>query len=203
MTPETKQLSEVLRALVTTFIDHPACLEINAEEFTGAVYWSLRGNADDHGKLVGKGGSHVKAMTFLVAQFGVARGEIHAFKLLEPTVGVRRPATPPKTAQSFDEEPARKILERVIGALAVGEYVVSTSYESGKYVSQANRSGSNEAMPLSYVFQIAVRDDTDYRSLTVPPDVVDGATVVGALGTLYRASANKEGVKFQLEVIRP
>lgn len=180
---------ELLRDLVETYIDHPEELRIATEAFPGAIYFKLQGHADDYGKLVGKGGAHIGAMNVIVRLMGDAVGMLYSFKLEEPEAGERRPLRPLMLARTFDPEPSRQLLDRLIAALPVGDFVVN--------VEQTCRA------PLSYTFTIGVRAAEDYALMTVAPgDAKPQMTLVGAIGTLFRAAANKAGVKFQITVAK-
>lgn len=192
MTTETLRLHELLRDLVASYTDHTHALELAAKEVPGAVYWTLRGHADDYGKLVGKSGAHVKALGYLVTALGVADGELFTFKLLEPEPAPRRPSSPVKEATKYDPKPAGELLTRLLGELGIGQYAVTG-------ITDASR------VPIFVTYEIAVRDAEDYSALTVGPTEGEyvGQTLIGALGTLFRARANRDGVRFQLNVIKP
>lgn len=190
MTTQTEQINDLLRELVETFIDHAHALSISAKEVPGAVYWTMQGHADDYGKLVGKKGAHVDAMTLLVSSLGTAADQLFTFKLLEPEPAPRRPASPTKTAAHYDPVPARDLLCRILDNLGLGQFAVSYKVEKDAQI--------------SVLFEIAVRTDEDYRALTVAPEnSPKGLSVIAALGTLFRAHANKRGIRTQLEVLRP
>ncbi len=190
MTTQTEQLNDLLRELVESFIDHAHALSISAKEVPGAVYWTMQGHADDYGKLVGKKGAHVNALTLLVSALGTAADQLFTFKLLEPEPAPRRPASPPKTASSYDPRPARDLLCRILENLGLGQFCVESKIDKGAQI--------------SVTFEIAVRTDEDYRALTVAPgNTPDALSIIVALGTLFRAHANKGGIRTQLEVLRP
>jgi predicted RNA-binding protein YlqC (UPF0109 family) len=192
MTTQTEQINDLLRALVETFIDHAHALSISAKEVPGAVYWTMQGHADDYGKLVGKKGAHVNALTLLVASLGTAADQLFTFKLLEPEPAPRRAASPPKQATHYDPRPARELLCRILENLGLGQFAVEAKpTPSGK-------------TPIEVLFEISVRTEEDYRALTVAADnSSEGLSVIAALGTLFRAHANKGGIRTQLEVLRP
>lgn len=190
MTTQTEQINDLLRELVETFIDHPHALALTPKEVPGATYWTMQGHADDYGKLVGKKGAHVDALTLLVSSLGEAADQLFTFKLLEPEPAPRRAASPPKQAEHYDPRPARDLLCRILENLGLGQFAVEAKI--------------TKAGQIEVLFEITVRTDEDYRALTVAPDnSPKGLSVIAALGTLYRAHANKGGIRTQLEVLRP
>jgi drug/metabolite transporter (DMT)-like permease len=63
--------------------------------------------------------------------------------------------------------------------------------------------GEIETLVASFIFtfQILTRTVEDYNTLTVATEKADQPmTIIGAIGTLFRAYANREGVSFDLEV---
>lgn len=176
---------DLVRDLVLTYIDHPDDLTVETKEVPGALYFKVKGHADDYGKLVGKGGAHVTSLKIIVSLMGEAVGMLYSFKLDEPDPGERRPMRAMAYAKTFDPEPSRELLDRLMAALPVGDFVVD--------VKQTGRG------PLAFTFTISVRDAADYMLMTVAPeDMNPRITAVGAIGTLFRAAANKAGVKFQI-----
>lgn len=191
MTTQTEQISDLLRELVETFIDHANSLAIDHKCVPGATYWTMQGHADDYGKLVGKKGAHVNALTLLVSAMGTAADQLFTFKLLDPEPAPRRASSPPKQADHYDPRPARDLLCRILENLGIGQFAVDDIMPPGR-------------MPIEVMFRIAVRTDEDYRALTVAPDnSPKGLSVIAALGTIWRAMANKHGIRTQLEVLGP
>jgi predicted RNA-binding protein YlqC (UPF0109 family) len=187
MTTATSTINDLIRDLAISFIDHPETLELSVKEHPGACYWAMRGHADDQPKLVGKRGAHVQALGFLVKALGQSNDSLYTFKLLEPEPAPRRDTSPPKLASDYDMRPMRDLLCRVLENLGIGDFKVEGVFSPG--------------MPISILFNIRTRTPEDYATLTVAPD--GGLTIVGALGTLFRASANRDGVRINLEVLRP
>jgi predicted RNA-binding protein YlqC (UPF0109 family) len=188
MTTATETISDLLRDLATAFIDHPEKLDVSFKEFPGACNWSMRGHADDQPKLVGKRGAHIQALAFIVKALGLTNDSLYKLKLLEPEPDARRDASPPRLASDYDPRAMRDLLCRVLENLGIGEFKVEAVTSPG--------------MPIAVLFNIHTRTAEDYTALTVAPEV-GGLTVVGALGTLFRAHANKVGVRINLEVLRP
>lgn len=188
MTNQTETNADLLRDLLTAFIDYPDELAIEPKDFRDAVYWSVQGHTDDHPKLVGKGGAHVKAIKYLLLRMGTAVDTVYSFELLDPEPGRRRQESPQKNAESYDPTPACDLLIRLLEGLGIGQYAVESKQDA------------TAINPLRYEFNILVRDREDYLLLTAYEKDRDGQTIISALGTLFRAIANRDGVRIQLEV---
>ena len=141
---------------------------------------------------MGKGGAHFDALKTLIVAFGEARDEYHALNRLQEPEGARR-RVPAKVIApgDYDPRPARDLLCRALENL-VGDFVVTATV----------RPNHDPALSfkLFVTLTITVRTEDDYAELTVPKN---DKTVVGALGALFRARANREGVAMQIEVARP
>lgn len=183
---------QVLRDLVAAFTIHPEAIQIDAMP---GGQWVMKGaRHEDEPVLVGKHGSHVRALSFLMRAIGEARGESYSLKLItthEPRGG--RMAKK-KVADNHDPAPAAELLGRILAELSIGDFMVETEPgEAGEL--------------LAFNLTIRVRQFADYNALTVAPGspspvVVTSETLVGALGTLFRAIAKKIGVRYDLVVAR-
>lgn len=179
---------ELLRDLVHAFTMHPEALQLEAQHTTGAALWIMKGHKDDERFLVGSGGSHVRALSFLVRCIGLARREQYTFKLITIQAPRKRPPMDPNDAITHDPEPTRALLERILQELSIGSFSVDVG------------PGVGPRAALTYVFTIRVKDGADYNALTVAPFPESTETIVGALGTLFRAIAKKNGVRFDIAV---
>lgn len=194
-TTETNQTKTVLRDLVARFTEHPEALEITAQvappdeqTHNWSCFWMMKGHPEDESKLVGKDGAHVRALEFLVSRFGVARLEVHTFRLITKRKPEPRPQAVPNTAMSYDPQPTADLLSRILAELDLGEFLVRVG------------PGSGARNKLTFLFEILVRDGLDQRILTVRADPNADETIVGAIGTLFRAIAQKDGVRFDIKV---
>jgi predicted RNA-binding protein YlqC (UPF0109 family) len=192
MTTETEKLSDLLRDLVSSYVDHGSEIEIEAVEHPGAVYWSIRGHAEDYGKLVGKGGAHFEALRTLIAAIGEAREELHVLnRFKEPEAARRRRPSDAEYAETYDPRPARDLLCRVLEPL-VGDFNVEATVRPNR--------DPRIPFPLFLTLTVTVRTEEDYAELAAPKQ---GVTLVGALGALFRARANRDGIGIQIDVARP
>lgn len=192
MNAETEKLHDLLRELVSSYVDHEDELAIDAREHPGAVYWSIRGHAEDYGKLVGKQGAHFEALRTLIAAIGEAREELHVLnRFEEPEAARRRRPSDAEPAETYDPRPARDLLCRVLEPL-VGDFKVEATVKPNR--------DPRIPFPLFVTLTVTVRTEEDHGELVAQKQ---GTTLVGALGALFRARANRDGIGIQIDVARP
>jgi len=190
MTTETTETKQLIRDLLASFTNHPEALDIEAQLAPGSAYWMIKGHPEDEPILVGRQGSHVRALAFLIQSFGQARDEQHTCRLLTEREPRPRPQMEARAVLRFDPEPSRALLSRILEELAIDSFAVLVG------------PGTEPRRSLTFVFSIQVKDAADYNVLTVAPDS-SSETIVGALGTLFRAIAKKNGVRFVITVEKP
>lgn len=186
MTTETARLQALIRTIIEKFIDYPSSLMIEPKEQPGMVYWTIKGHADDQSKLVGKQGAHYQAMLVIIAELGNALETQYILKrYLEPDPAPRRDSMQKKTVTQYDPAEAEELLIQILTSIAVGEFAVNTIPLS----------------PTAFTFSIITPARADYNLLTVASEKrTNPMTLIGAIGTIFRAYANREGVRFNLEV---
>jgi predicted RNA-binding protein YlqC (UPF0109 family) len=194
---KTEAIADLFRDLVGSYTSKPDELELFIKEVPGAVYFKFRVHGDDHRVAVGSKGSHVDALSLIFSEIGENAGAPLVLTLLEPDVrSPRNMPLPPVTPKiRFNFMPAQALLIRLINALGV----VEVKFEVEEKI-DLERKAQAEIM-----FKIFVRSSDDYARLTVPMAQKYGAKIpalIAALGTLFRAYAMKEGVRFDLEVIQ-
>jgi predicted RNA-binding protein YlqC (UPF0109 family) len=190
MTNETTATMALLREILGGLIANPEHLRIEAREFPGAVYWTIRVQADDYGKVVGKAGAHIQAIAFILDDIGRAIETTYAVTLPEPEAAPRRPNLPPVSSENYDPEPARDLLERTLAPRFADTVCVETVIPT-------------DGQWPYYRFVVTVREK-DFAELVSPRDFVMGNktlrnSLVDSLGTLWRARGQKEGVKLMIE----
>lgn len=191
MNEQTRSTLELIRALVASYILHPKKLLLEGSEIDGRIYFEMKAAFDDQPKLIGKGGSHIKALRFLLREIGRGQQVDYNINLLEPTPGPRGEPEKPKAVSYYETKEAHELLERAAGSLVLGQVRVDCARIPGD-------------RPCSYLFTITPRDANDYADLITPDDAdPEEQTVIGALGTLFRAYANKAGVQFKIDVKKP
>ncbi len=189
------EIDELLRDLIGSYTSHPEELLIDRKEHSGSVYWGVTAHGNDTPALVGKQGTHVKALSRILAEIGDAEGEIFIFSLREPKIprtrdGFQRVEAP----RGYDPTKARQLLERILRAAGLEDtQIESILSPAPKYE------------PPSVIFRIFTRSEDDYGALVGRDEestVIDQPSLVGAIGTLFRAYATNEGLKFNIEVQR-
>ncbi len=196
MTNATKPDADLIRALITQFIDHPDNLRIDIQEYPEPTRWTIQSDAEDLPKLVGRSGAHFYALKTLIAEMGKAQDQQYVLGRYPEPLAVQqgRPRQPRKTAtREYDPRPARDLLQRLLERIGLGQFDLELMLGTG-----ADRH--------TYQLNIYPRDPEDYQTLTVPtvtPRDPNPMSPIGALGTLYRAWANRDGVNYSLEIIRP
>ena len=191
MTTTLQAATETIRKLVKSFIDHPHNLMIETKEHPGIVYWTMQFHADDHSKAVGKRGAHYDALKLLITEIGRTHDIQYILRRY------REPEPAPRTEnmrrgcpEEYDPQPASALLTSILEQLNIGQFNIQVTSTPGQH-------------PLEYTFVIHTREQQDYNTLTVPRE--ENAlpmTLVGAMGTLFRAYGNRNGVKFSIEVAR-
>ncbi len=188
---------DLVRILIETFIAHPAKLNINLHEHCGLIRWLISCDPADHGKLVGKQGAHFNALRCLIEELGSAKDEKYTLsRYLEPripVVGKIHPAHPAPD-HTYSTAPAELLMTSFLEELLAGEFLIQVE----------------DIQPHQYEIVIDPKDQRDYEFLTIASLTVGHAsrpgtdiTVIGALGTLYRAWGQRDGVSYSLEVCRP
>lgn len=187
------EAADLIRDIIETYTQHPEELLIDVKEHAaaGAVYFRVTAHGNDQPSLIGRMGSHVKALTRLVEEMGRAAGVV--FNIVVPPPNVLRDKISldkVRRRDTYDVLPAGALLVRILCALGLQEHNLQVDQVKDL---------SAPFQPLTFRFRITVRSQDDYARLTWnPPE--PGEVLIGALGTLFRAYANKEGVKFTLEV---
>ncbi len=191
MNEPTRTTLELVRTLVSSYILHPKKLLLTGSEIDGRVYFEMRAVADDQPKVIGKLGSHIKALRFLLKEIGLGQDTHYTLNLLEPIPGAKGETPRPKDVTKYEIKPAHELLDRAVALLVLGQARVDCDRIPGD-------------RPCSYLFTVTPRDYADYADLITPdPDDSDKLTVVNALGTLFRAYANRDGVQFKIDIKQP
>lgn len=174
MTPS--QTRDLIVDLVGRYVDRPADLRCEFQTTEkGDVYWMMKGHEADEGKLVGIAGCHVKALERLIVRVGAEQRKTYTFRLLTIGEPLRRPKQAPRDVIEYDPRPARDLLCRLLDALAVQRFTVEVG------------PGSDPRRSLTFVFTVKTASYIDAETLD-------------ALGTLYRAIAKRDGIRFQISL---
>ncbi len=176
----------MLRRVIETIIDRPRDLAIDYRPMRGRIDLHVTPNINDQGKIVGKGGAHIRALKYLMAQLGERQGQQIVIYLHENDGGRRFP------------DPVRAVGKptyNTAGHLALLQDLLNGLLDEPPSITVVRESGF--AQP-AFVFVIEARRVQDYERL-VP--VGEGSqSLVTELGTLFRAAGHRDGVSFRLEV---
>ena len=181
--------SELLGRLIEVITDYPRDLSIRIRNMRGRAEFFVTPNINDQGKVVGKHGSHIKALKLLIAQIGERHGQQLVIRLEEDTNGERLPDPVRKAASpAYSCTAHKQLLNDVLAAILDEAPAVA--------VDRDVTGGST-----LYVFTIEAQRIQDYERLVTPGvGEFEGQTVISALGTLFRAAGLRDGVGFKLEV---
>lgn len=194
----------LLRDLVAAFVQHPeSVVVVSQPSLDGSVYFALRGHTGDEGRLVGSGGCHVDALTFLVGLLGQVEGLNYTFRLI--TNQAPRQTTPltARHVAQYDPERVRALLGRLMEELGFDNCSVTAGPPKG--IQHA----------LAFHFTIKPESARDFdlllREVTVVifpktdehPEKSVRMRLIEALGTILRAIAKHDGVRFSITAEEP
>lgn len=185
MLPDAEQL---IRDLVSAYIDHPAQLKIGSQESEdGAIEWAVECGERDQGKMIGYRGCHVRALALIIETMGNANRRTWILNLKDQGA--------PKRIDSVSRKAARhdpmyhvQLLSRVIAAIGLD-----------KIETEAMPDGISPFGELSFRFYARTSFAEDY---ILDGENDRGETVRAAIDTLYRAIAKRCGVRYQLTFSR-
>jgi len=180
-------VQDLIRSLARCYVGKPDLIEVIHQAATdGSVYFALRGAPDDDSRLVGRSGCHVNALTYLVDQVGRAQDKVFTFRLITKPDG-HTPWFPPSAALKYDPTAARELLVRWLSALGLSEFDLSVT------------PGEGPRRSLFFNFDVACANRAEAEALFATPE--GETSIVGALGTLWRAISKQAGVRFQIRLV--
>jgi predicted RNA-binding protein YlqC (UPF0109 family) len=186
--PTADEVADLFRELASLYVGTPDHLQVRVQESVdGSAYFMMRGAPEDDSRLVGNRGCHVNALAFLIEAVGRAQDRIFTFRLLT-TPGSCAPWYPPKDALDYDPRPARELLCRLLSALGVPDFSVTVT------------PGTGPRRSLFFNFDVKIADVARAEALTVGETAAGSLSIVGALGTLFRAIAKQNGIRFQIRL---
>ena len=196
----TKHHEKLLRKLVLSFIDYPEELRIKTVEIKSVgttrpgVFFAMQVHQADFGKTLGKQASHIKALQYLMYELGESIGHDYRLKLEESIKGERMaPWARNKPVSNVDVPSACAFLKSIVLSLFAWP-------ETGTGLTVIPRYTG----PSEITLDIDPVTLEGYENLTVAYDDDEfDQTSIAALGTLFRAYGQKEGVRFRLQVLEP
>lgn len=177
-----EQTEELLRKLMESFLFFPRDLHIEPKGEDGRIDFVIEVHPDDQKLAIGFRGCHIKAMHLILHMIGRAEKKDYRFVLVD-RVPQQSERAAPQIAQRYDPLPAKALLLELLKA--VFDYTP---------IIEMTRS---EVAPLTYTFSIICATEHDWLRLTTKTGR-DAINLEGAIGTIYRAWANKDGVVFNI-----
>ena len=197
LTMTNRELKKLITDLVGAYIERPSELQVVEQETADgkAVYWAIRADPYDNGMVIGFGGGHVDALEFLVERMGEAAGKRFTFRAITDEAPGTISRREPRTALEYDPTAVLKLLERLIRAVGVNASCI---------VGPGNGAEKGERNTLRYLFRIVPTTTADSNRLVQvygarDPETDRGPNIIGAIGTLFRAMAKRDGVRFNLQ----
>ncbi|MGB8296386.1 MAG: hypothetical protein WCG85_13245 [Polyangia bacterium] len=184
MRESTEETLQIVRSILDAYTDHPTATKITVKEVPGGCYWQLKVHPDDYGKVNGRKGQHIRALTALVVQLGEAAHETYQFVLVEPDAGQRMPSRERPVATEYDPSQAVELLEWTVSAALD----IDCDVESTRFLIASDRP----------TFTLWIKAPQPEAAILTKPD--NGSTLLEAMQILWHARAQKEGVALRLEL---
>lgn len=181
----------IIERLLMALVDDKRSVELNANCLPGRINWLFRVNINDTGKVIGKGGSHLRALQLIVRQIGRAAGEEWTANPLDPTGDKREgqagSALTPKTHSNRED---RELLCELLTALQIQAEVLSAGTVKDGFVFKIEAAGQQHLAALLESHKVDYKLNGEM--------MVEEANLQGALGSLFRAIARRQGVRYRL-----
>ena len=184
--PRSQMTADLIKALTQLYVGNPEAIEVAMQEGEdGSCYFAMRGDPRDDSRLIGRDGSHVQALEFLVKRIGAAQGRIFTFRLLD-TKGRHEPYPLPPPQITYDTKRIQNLLSQLLAAIGV----------EGFYVQAGPGVGPRQT--LAYEFVIDIQNRAIAESLTY--SLENNLSVIGSIGTLVRTIGRQQGVSLQVRL---
>lgn len=177
-----EQTEDLLRRLMESYLFFPRDLHIEPKGDGARTDFVVEVHPDDQKLAIGYRGCHIKAMFLILALIGRAEKKDYRFVLVDRVPQLSERAAPIQ-AQRYDPFPARNLLLETLKAIFEDTPIVEMT--------------GSDFPPLNYTFLIRCAGENDWLRLTSSIRR-DDLTLEGALGTIFRAWANKDGVVFKI-----
>lgn len=171
----------MLELLIGAFTDHRESIVVTMRELQLSVAYTIRVHDEDQGKVIGKGGLHIRAIKHIMAKAGRSVGLAIRVTLL--TDEERRSVGAPfRSNPNYDPKNAVELLKTIVASLTPNPTVVTAEK-------------SDEAI----YFQIGLGAKSDFDQFNLPDET--GMTTKAALEALWKAYGNKEGAIFYVDAV--
>lgn len=170
----------VVRDLIASFSDHPGALAVDVAAVGQDTLFTVRPSPKDKGKVIGRKGCHVRALKAIAGAAGARAGATYLLVVVD---GADKNGEPNR-GDEYDPNRIADILARTVQLVAGSGPVAAV----------------DAVNPQSFTFTIRASSPEDLRVLGC---CVEAGTLAGAIDTLLRAHAGREGVKFRSQIIPP
>lgn len=186
--------SPVIERLVAALVDDQRAVELDANVLPGRVNWSFRVDVNDAGKVIGRNGTHLRALQLVIERMGAATNEEWRTASQDP-VGLERARRPyAEEPRNHDAGDDWKLLCEVLVALGINATVTPTGSIADGYNFQVRGDGVQDHEALLDAHEAIYSRNQKER---------DPLNVLGALGTLFRAIGRRQGVRYRIETPLP
>jgi predicted RNA-binding protein YlqC (UPF0109 family) len=172
----------MLEMLIASFTDHREAITVTMRELQFSVAYTIRVHDEDQGKVIGKGGLHIRAIKHIMTKAGASVGLAVRVTLLTDEER-RNVGAPFWNNPDYDPKPAVELLKGFVGALV-------------QYPAVVTAEKADEAI----YFQIALGSQSDFTNFHTPDET--GLTTKAALEALWKAYGNKEGAVFYVDAVQ-
>lgn len=180
------QLSVLIQDLLGLLIEYPRDLRVTHQLHPGRIDFRIRPNINDQGRVVGRDGTHIRAIKLLLSRAGERYG-IQVVAVLDEDETGRRvpdPLRPPSGLVASPIVPVR-VLHSILGALTDKAPTI-----------QVARSPS---MPVEWQVAISPAGHADLDFLT---DAAHEASPIEAICDLYKAVGKRNNVTIKIELAK-
>lgn len=193
MTSDSQEISQLVHDFAAKLASDTLALGVQVTEpkEAGATLFSLRCSPKDESVLIGAAGAHVDSLACLVERAGLARGK--EFILVLESTGARPEREPfePKYADDHDPRSAHELLHRALDVMRLDGFKTEVT----------DRPVNGEPW-LHFDFTVRLKSKTDAYKLLGKSGTGKRA-LISALGTLFRAMAMKQGIRYHLNIVEP
>jgi predicted RNA-binding protein YlqC (UPF0109 family) len=179
---------KLILRIVRAITEHTETATVTQEHIPKKTQWYIRVHPEDQGKVRGRKAAHIIALQYIVQEIGYNHDEVQRVTLLdspsfERIEGIRSPL---RMAEHYNPMDAHELLHDILTAILASPFRIDVRTLT-------------ETAPLAYDFHITTTTEEDQAALLESYDEDPTRnTLIAALGTLWRAYANREGVEFKI-----
>lgn len=112
-----QQLKDFMERLIRAFTKHHKQIEFETQTHGANVFVAVRVHRDDHPRMVGSKGSHIRALNVIATLWGIVNGVTARFSLQEPNTGEKKPLVDFKAARKWDSAPVVQLFGDTMRAI--------------------------------------------------------------------------------------